>query len=94
LAESVLVPDKSIAQGFATTVLSLDDGRPLVGFVTSEGADGLTLRDGQGVEHRIEKSAIEERAKLPTSVMPAGLVADLTIAQFASLIDYLESLGK
>jgi putative membrane-bound dehydrogenase-like protein len=94
LAESVLLPDKRIAQGFATTVLVCDDGRQLVGFVTSEGADVVTLRDAQGAEHRIEKTAIEERAKLPTSVMPAGLVADLTVAQFASLIDYLESLGK
>jgi len=93
LAENVLLPNKSIAQGFATTALVLDDGRSLVGFVTSEGADTLALRDAQGVEHLIDKKAIDERAKLPTSVMPEGLVADLTIAQFASLIDYVESLA-
>lgn len=93
LAENVLLPNKSIAQGFATTALVLDDGRSLVGFVTSEGADALALRDAQGVEHTIPKQSIEERAKLPTSVMPEGLASDLTIAQFASLIDYVESLA-
>ena len=94
LAQSVLEPSKSLAQGFATVVLELADGRPLVGFVTSEAADMVVLRDGSGVEHRVNKSEIEERAQLPTSVMPEGLVNDLSIAQFASLLDYIETLGK
>lgn len=93
LAESVLLPNKSIAQGFATTLLVLDDGRSLVGFVTSEAADRLLLRDGQGVEHAIPKASIEERKKLPTSIMPEGLAANLSLGQFASLIDYVESLA-
>jgi len=94
LAESILKPNKSIAQGFATTALVLSDGRPLVGFVTSEAADLVVLRDGLGVEHRVRKSDIEERSQLPTSVMPEGLVNDLSIAQFASLLDYIETLVK
>ncbi|MFM8826110.1 MAG: discoidin domain-containing protein [Actinomycetota bacterium] len=94
LAESVLLPNKTIAQGFATTVLTLDDGRQLTGFVTSEAADLVRLRDAQGAEHMIAKPTIEARTKLPTSVMPEGLVADLTIAQFASLLDYIEAIGK
>jgi putative membrane-bound dehydrogenase-like protein len=94
LAQSVLEPSKSLAQGFATVLLELADGRPLVGFVTSEAAGMVVLRDGSGVEHRVNKSEIEERAQLPTSVMPEGLVNDLSIAQFASLLDYIETLGK
>ncbi len=94
LAESVLLPNKSIAQGFATTAVVLDDGRQFVGFVTSEAAEVIVLRDAQGVEHRINKPTIGDRQKLPTSIMPEGLVADLTVAQFASLIDYIEGVGK
>ena len=94
LAESVLQPSKSIAQGFATTALVLDDGRQLLGFVTSEAADRITLRDAQGMEHVVDKKTIEERTKLPTSIMPEGLVGDLTIGQFASLIDFIESIGR
>ena len=91
-AESILLPHKSIAQGFATTALVLDDGKALVGFVTSEAADLLVMRDAQGAEHRVAKAAIEERSKLPTSAMPEGLVADLSVAQFASLLDYIEGM--
>ena len=93
LAESVLLPNKSIAQGFATTAVVLDDGRPLVGFVTAEADDSLTIRDAQGLPHVVDKRSIEDRRKLATSVMPEGLVADLTVAQFASLLDYVESFG-
>jgi putative heme-binding domain-containing protein len=93
LAESVLLPNKSIAQGFATTAIVLDDGRAIVGFVTSEADDSLTLRDAQGVPHSVAKRSIEDRRKLATSAMPEGLVADLTVSQFASLLDYVESLG-
>jgi putative membrane-bound dehydrogenase-like protein len=93
LAESILLPHKSIAQGFATTALVLDDGKSLVGFVTSEAADLLVMRDAQGGEHRVTKQSIEERTKLPTSVMPEGLVADLSVAQFASLLDYIEGMN-
>ena len=92
LAESILLPNKSIAQGFATTALLLDDGRSLVGFVTSEAAELLVMRDAQGVEHRMDKATIEERTKLPTSVMPEGLVADLSLSEFASLLDYIEGM--
>ena len=94
LAQSILEPSKSLAQGFATVALVLSDGRPLVGFVTSEAADLVVLRDGLGVEHRVRKSDIEERSQLSTSVMPEGLVSDLSIAQFASLLDYIETLVK
>ena len=72
--------------------LVLDDGKALVGFVTSEAADLLVMRDAQGAEHRVAKAAIEERSKLPTSAMPEGLVADLSVAQFASLLDYIEGM--
>ncbi len=90
LAESILLPHKSIAQGFATTALILESGRTVVGFVTSEAADQLIMRDVQGAEHRVVKAAIEERSTLPTSSMPEGLAADLSLLEFVSLLDYVE----
>jgi hypothetical protein len=61
-----------------------------VGFVTSEAADQLIMRDVQGAEHRVVKAAIEERSTLPTSSMPEGLAADLSLLEFVSLLDYVE----
>jgi len=74
LAEAVLIPSKSIAQGFVTNVFVLDDGRLVTGFVTQEAADQVTIRDIEGKELRIPTAQIEERAKQPISMMPEGLV--------------------
>ncbi|HEY2156673.1 MAG TPA: HEAT repeat domain-containing protein, partial [Isosphaeraceae bacterium] len=94
LAESILAPSKTIAQGFATNVLALEDGRTLTGFVTKEAADAITLRDAEAKETQIPTSQVVERAKSDVSVMPEGLVKGVSVKEFASLLDYLESLSK
>ena len=94
LAESILLPGKTIAQGFATQVFALEDGRTVTGFVVVEAADKVVIRNAQGEEQTIATNAIEERGKQTTSMMPEGLVKEITIPEFASLLDYLESLAK
>ena len=93
LAAAVLEPSKTIAQGFMTNVVVRDDGRVVTGFVTREAADTLSLRLADATEVTIRKDAIEERTKLEgVSVMPAGLVANVTPEDFASLLTYVQSL--
>lgn len=94
LAEAVLLPNKSIAQGFATSIFLLDDGRTVIGFVTNEGADRVTVRDADGREHEIPVAAIEQRGKQELSVMPEGLAGEISVDEFASLISFLESLAE
>ncbi len=93
LAEAVLLPSKSLAQGFVTYVFTMDSGKTMTGFVTSEAAEAITIRDNEGKEFTLPVKEIEERAKSTVSVMPEGLVKDLTVDEFASLIAYLESLA-
>lgn len=92
LAWAILDPNKSIAQGFATNIFILDDGRAITGFVVVEAANHVVIRDATGAEHDLAMDAIEERTTSPVSVMPAGLVDDLTAAEFAALVDYVVSL--
>lgn len=93
IAEAIIQPNKTIAQGFKTNLLLLDSGLTLTGFVTNESPDALTLRDASSKEHLIKLSSIEDRMTLPTSIMPAGLLNPCTIHEFASLLDYIESLA-
>jgi putative membrane-bound dehydrogenase-like protein len=94
LAEAVLQPNKTIAQGFATTSILTVDGRVVVGFVTKEQAEQVTLRDAQAKEHTIDKDEIEIRKTLKTSVMPEGLMDKYSVSDLAAIISYLESLSK
>ncbi|MGC6581840.1 MAG: DUF7133 domain-containing protein [Akkermansiaceae bacterium] len=94
LIEAILVPGKTIAQGFATNMVTLKDGKTHIGFVTDEAGDSVTMRDIASNETTFKKSAIKTRTTLPNSLMPPGLMSGFTIHETASLIDYLESLVK
>jgi putative membrane-bound dehydrogenase-like protein len=93
LAEAILLPSKTLAQGFVTYNFALEDGRQLTGFVIKESPSEVVVRDNQGREHKIPTAEIEERTKSTTSVMPDGLAEKLTTAEFGHLLAYLESLA-
>ena len=94
IAENILVPNKSLAQGFTTNLLELRNGTSVTGFIVTDASDSLTIRNIAAQQQRIAKADIVKRTQVETSMMPAGLVNDLTITEFASLLDYLESLAQ
>jgi putative membrane-bound dehydrogenase-like protein len=95
LAESILAPSKSIAQGFATNVFTKKDGSVLTGFVVREAATVVTLRTGAAQELTLAKSDITKREVLEAvSLMPPGLASNLGVEDFGSLLKYLEELTE
>lgn len=94
ITEAILTPSATLAQGFAAYRFDLKDGDLHEGFVTSEAADRVTIRNIAGQEIMLKNADIAKREKLEKSLMPEGLVAPLTIKELASLVDYLEVLGK
>ena len=89
IAESILKPNASISQGFATVLVTTKDGKSMMGFVTGESADKIVLRDITGTAHTINTKDIKERKEQETSIMPPGLANALSYEEFASLITYL-----
>ncbi len=94
LAAAILDPNKTIAQGFVTNFFTLKKGDPVMGFVVSESAAEVTIRNQVGIEQKIAVADIAGREKLPTSLMPPALMNQMTVKDFASLLDYLEKLAK
>lgn len=94
LAESILLPSKTIAQGFVTNVFVMNDGKQISGFVINEAADVVTIRNNEGNELKLRVEDIDERAKQTISMMPDNLAKDLTLEELASLLTYLESLAS
>jgi len=94
LAQNILDPNKTIAQGFASEVITMQDGTQQMGFITLEGASEVKLRNVAAQEFTFAVKDIKSRQKLPISIMPPGLVNNLTLREFASLLDYLEALAK
>ena len=54
----------------------------------------MKLRNIAAQEFTFAVKDIKNREKLPISIMPPGLMSNSTLKEFASLLDYLESLAK
>jgi putative heme-binding domain-containing protein len=93
LVESILMPSKVIAEGYSTYLFALSDGTSLEGFIVKETKEAVTIRTVAAEEHTIPVRDIEERKKSDKSLMPEGLVANLTVNDLASLVDYVQSLA-
>lgn len=94
LAEAILLPNKTIAQGFVANHFELKDGTEVDGFVVREAADAVTIRTIAALEQVIPVPQIAKREKQERSLMPEGLAAGLTVQELASLLDYMENLAK
>ncbi|MFH5885481.1 HEAT repeat domain-containing protein [Halalkalibaculum sp. DA3122] len=91
IAESILKPNASISQGFATVQIQTSDENSYVGFITEETAEKLVIRNIAGQATTLQKSDIVSREQLKTSMMPAGLTNSLSYEEFVALVDYLSA---
>ncbi len=92
LLESVVKPNAKIAPGFDTVAVTTDSGDVIVGIVTGETAERVSLRniaDGQVVA--VPKSSIRKREGVPSS-MPEIYAAILTKAELRDVVEFLASL--
>lgn len=90
IAESILKPNASISQGFATVQIELKSGEMYVGFVTAESAEKVTINNIAGIATEIKTADIKDRKELEMSMMPEGLANALSYEELASLVAYLE----
>ncbi|MFD2570654.1 c-type cytochrome [Spirosoma soli] len=94
IAESILKPNASISQGFASVLITAKGNKSYMGFVTEESADRVVLRDISGQVYTIKAANILSRKEMETSMMPTGLANGLSYEEFASLITFLSQQKK
>lgn len=92
LAESILRPSAKIAQGFEGYIFEMADGKTYHGFIVSQGAKSMTIREPSGLPRELKLSDVETKVTQKQSSMPEGIVATLTPDELADLIAYLQSL--
>lgn len=92
LITHVIDPGAEVAQGFQTYNFQLQDGSMASGFVTARDENVIELRNVAGLSQKIKVAEVAKEDVLDISMMPPGLVNTLTVREFASMIDYLQSL--
>ncbi len=94
IAESILKPNASIAQGFRTMLIMAKEDKSYVGFITKETADQLVIQNIAGHVFTVKTADIISKEELETSSMPLGLTNPLTFEEFAALVTYLADLKQ
>ncbi|TDE15365.1 DUF7133 domain-containing protein [Dyadobacter psychrotolerans] len=94
IAESILKPNASISQGFASVLITAKGDKSYMGFVTEESAEKLVMRDITGQVSTIRVKDIVSRQEMETSMMPSGLASALSYEELASLITFLSEQKK
>ena len=93
LIESVLFPNAKIKEGFHSIQIETSDDQDLSGILVRETGAELVLRNAQNQEISIPKSKIKSRAN-GLSLMPSGLVDNLSTGERMDLFRFLAELGK
>lgn len=90
LLENVVDPSASVGADFRAITVVLDNGRVLSGVVSEQNERTLTLQTAQEPV-TLDRKQIEETKQTNLSVMPDGLLQNLTAEQIRDLIGYLMS---
>lgn len=95
LLGNVLTPSAVIQDAYKMHLILTDEGRVYSGIPADENERQLRLRvAGQEEPVVIAKSSIESREIAPVSMMPEGLLKNLTNAEVLDLIAYLRRLEQ
>lgn len=92
LFESILVPNKAIADQYLQWQIENAAGQKTLGLIVEEDATGVTIRDANGKDTKIAKADVENRSKSPVSIMPEDLVKTLSEDDLVDLVAYLFTL--
>ena len=91
LLESIVAPNKQIAKGFETLVLTLTNGKSVTGVLKSEDAREVRLMTAEGQLLVVAKNKIDERLA-GKSAMPEDLTKNLTRREIRDLVEFLAGL--
>ncbi|QDV29885.1 Cytochrome c [Planctopirus ephydatiae] len=93
LAESIIEPSREISPQFSTLALEMTDGRTITGMLADGSPKGMIrIRNHEGVVSDIPLDQIEEQSVSRESLMPKGLIQQMTPQEFRDLLSYLETL--
>jgi quinoprotein glucose dehydrogenase len=89
--ESIVLPNKDIAQGFESVLVSLKTGTSYAGVIKTENANELVINSPEDGLVTVKKSEIQSRDK-GLSPMPEGMGQVLTKQDLRNLVEFLSGL--
>lgn len=91
LLESIVDPNKQIAKGYESVVLTLNSGLTRSGILKSEDDKAVRIMTSEGQLLTIPKADIDERSRGP-SAMPSDLIQKMSRSEVRDLVEFLAGL--
>lgn len=92
LIESMVIPSATIAQGYETLTVTTKDGDIYTGVRAGKSDHPLVLKEGSGAEVRLHPGQIARIEPAKLSLMPEGLLNQLSRDEVRDLFAYLQHL--
>jgi putative heme-binding domain-containing protein len=90
VVEAILWPSRAVSDQYQSVEVATTDGQALFGLVSREDAQKLAIQMTPAERPvEIAKARVASRTPSPVSLMPEGLVDDLSQQQFADLLAFL-----
>jgi quinoprotein glucose dehydrogenase len=93
LLEAVVLPNKAIAKGYDSVLITTIDGKTVSGVLKSEDATEVRLITPEGKPVAVKKSDIDDR-RATKSAMPDDLAGKLTKRELRDLVEFLSGLKE
>jgi putative heme-binding domain-containing protein len=94
LLPHVFQPSLKIEEPLAAYTAVVDDGRIINGLILEQSDREVVLKTAERQLVRIPRTNLEELRKSPKSLMPEGVLGDLTAQEAADLFEYIRYLGE
>jgi putative heme-binding domain-containing protein len=92
ILESIIMPNKTIADMYETWHVELKNGKTLEGIITDRTSSSYTLKMMGGQEQIITKKEVKNMKALSTSSMPEGLENAISLTEMADLLAFIKGL--
>ncbi|WP_456237825.1 DUF7133 domain-containing protein [Novipirellula artificiosorum] len=89
IVESILYPGHLVNEKFSSKKVMMLDGNTYVGLVTTESDGSVRVRDSSNRIARAEERQIDQILPSSSSIMPSGLLDDLSMQEISDLMSYL-----
>ncbi len=92
LLEQILFPGKVVEPAWQLATVVLKSGETKAGFMVSKTDQELVLRQLGGVQETLKGAEVQRVSLSPVSLMPEGLLQNLTLQEAGDLLEYLGTL--
>lgn len=89
ILESILFPSQNISDQYSGKIVTTKGGLTYTGILGDAGADAIVVLQSNGTKTTIKKDDVEEIRPSRKSVMPEGLLNDLSLEDIADLFAHL-----